>query len=120
MNTLSTYIKDIRALHKDVIVKDMNFGERQLSSGIILRSDDAKNEGIRPRWGKVLCVGPDQKDIRPEQWILVSHGRWSRGIKINLNGEDLVVRRIDINDVLLVSDDEPTADDNLSMSVNSQ
>ena len=41
-----------RALRDDVIVEDMEFGERKLSSGIIMLSDDGKGYGIRPRWAK--------------------------------------------------------------------
>ncbi len=44
----------IRAIHDHVIVTGMNFSERKTSSGIILRSDDGKSHGIRPRWGQEL------------------------------------------------------------------
>ena len=38
---------------------------------------------------------------------MVSHGRWSRGFKVEKDGVELEVRMIDENDILLVSDDEP-------------
>lgn len=97
-----------------VIVRDMNFGERQLSSKIILTSDDGKSSGVRPRWAKVFCVGPEQQDIKEDQWVLVAHGRWTRGSDIDLNGEIMTIRRIDPKDVLIVSDEEPSADDIIS------
>ena len=38
---------------------------------------------------------------------MVSHGRWSRALKVKKSGVELEVRMIDENDILLVSDDEP-------------
>jgi hypothetical protein len=38
---------------------------------------------------------------------MVAHGRWSRALKVKKDGEELEVRMIDENDILLVSDDEP-------------
>ena len=55
---------NFRALRDDVIVEEMAFKERTLSSGIILLDDDAKGHGIRPRWGKVYSVGRKQKEIK--------------------------------------------------------
>lgn len=107
-------IKNIRPLRDHVIVRDMNFGERQLSSKIILMGDDGKSSGVRPRWAKVFRVGPEQQDINVDQWVLVAHGRWTRGSKIELDGEIVTVRRIDPKDVLIVSDEEPAADDVIS------
>ena len=107
-------IKDIRPLKDNVIVRDMNFGERQLSSKIILPSDDGKSSGVRPRWAKVFRVGPEQHDIEVGQWVLVSHGRWTRGSDVDLDGETMTIRRIDPKDVLIISDEEPSADDIIS------
>ena len=90
----------IRAIQNHVLVTDMNFDERVTDSGIVLMGDDQKSTGIRPRWGKVVAVGHEQKDITVGQYVLVKHGRWTRGIDIG--GE--VVRRIDTDDVLVVSD----------------
>jgi co-chaperonin GroES (HSP10) len=109
-------ISEIRALRDHVLVADMNFSERTLASGIVLAGDDAKTSGIRPRWAKVYAVGPEQKDILVGQWILVAHGRWTRGIKIDINGETMTLRRVDTNDILLISDEEPT-DENFSTAI---
>jgi co-chaperonin GroES (HSP10) len=103
-------IKAIRPLHDHVIVESMNFSERKTAAGLILRSDDAKLEGIRPRWGRVYAVGSKNTQVKPGQWVLVSHGRWTRGIKIN-DGVDHVIRRVDNNDILAVSDEQPSDDD---------
>ena len=107
-------IKSIRALDDHVLVADMNFKERITTSGILLLNDDGRTAGIRPRWAKVYAIGPDQEDIKVGQWILVAHGRWTRGVKIEDKGGEHVIRRIDPNDILLLSDEEPTGDDTIS------
>jgi hypothetical protein len=106
-------VDNLRALNDHVLVADMNFKERKLSSGIYLLNDDGRGAGIRPRWAKVYATGPEQQDIKVGQWILVAHGRWTRGVKIEDTIGEVIIRRIDHNDILLVSDDEPS-DDGLS------
>lgn len=101
-----TKVEGIRPLNDVIIVSDMAFEERVLSSGIILRNDTGKSVGIRPRWGRVYAVGPLQKDVQPGQWICVTHGRWSRGITIEDPEGVKTIRRVDPKDVLLVSDEE--------------
>ena len=85
----------------------MHFGERKSAGGIILMDDDGTEGGIHPRWAKVYAVGNQQEDVTVGQWVMVSHGRWSRGFKVKKDGVELEVRMIDENDILLVSDDEP-------------
>jgi hypothetical protein len=109
-------VTSIKALNNHVLVADMNFKERQLSSGIYLLNDDSRTAGIRPRWAKVYATGPEQQDIQIGQWILVSHGRWTRGVTIEDTSGEVTIRRIDPNDILLVSDSEPS-DDSLSSAV---
>jgi co-chaperonin GroES (HSP10) len=101
----------IRALHDHVIISDMNFGENKTAAGIVLRSDNAKSHGVHPRWGKVYCVGPEQNEIQVGQWILIEHGRWTRGIKINDGDSEKTIQRVDLNGILAVSDEEPSAED---------
>lgn len=105
-------IKKFTPLHDSVIVTEMNFEERKISTGIVVVSDDGKNSGIRPRWGKVYAIGPEQKDVQVGQFVLVAHGRWTRGIKIEDDHGQHTVRRIDINDILAISD-EPVVDDTM-------
>lgn len=102
-------INGIRPLHDSVIVKDMNFEERMTSSGLIIVKDDGKNSGIRPRWAEVYAIGPDQQEIKVGQWVCVAHGRWTRGVKIQDETGEHTIRRVDNNDILLVSD-EPVSD----------
>lgn len=92
----------VQAIHKDVIVQDMYFGERVVN-GIVLMSDNKKDDGIRPRWGKVYAVGPKQKEVQAGQWILIRHGRWSRGVTLtNTDGEEVVIRKVDPADMLMI------------------
>jgi co-chaperonin GroES (HSP10) len=107
-------------LHDNVIVKDMNFTGRKLSSGILLLGDDAKTSGIRPRWAKVYAVGPEQKDVAPGQWIMVEHGRWSRGLEVEVDGEEFTIRRVDPECIIFVSDEEPDHDDTISSAVQAE
>lgn len=95
------------ALNNDVLVEQMRFDERITQSGLILRNDNGTSLGIRPRWGKVYAVGPDQKDVKPGDWILVAHGRWTRGLEIEDEIGEKIIRKIDPNDILLVADELP-------------
>jgi hypothetical protein len=112
-------IEGLVALHDHIIVKDMSFSGRKLSSGILLLGDDLKTDGIRPRWAEVYCVGPDQQDIQPGQWILVEHGRWTRGSKVKINGEEMIIRRVDPSCVIFISNEQPN-DDNISTAIDAQ
>jgi co-chaperonin GroES (HSP10) len=113
-------ISNLTPLGDNVIVANMNFGSRQLSSGIIMLGDDAKTDGIRPRWAMVFAVGPDQQDVKPGQWVLVEHGRWTRGCVIEMQGTEMVIRKIDKNAILLVSDETPNFDDMISGAVHAE
>ena len=113
-------VNKIRALRDHIIVSEMNFKERLTTSGIYIPSDDMKSTGIRPRWAQVYATGPAQQDITVGQWILVAHGRWTRGIDIE-DGElahKRTIRKIDPKDILLVSDRaERPQDDTQSTAV---
>jgi len=105
-------IKSLTPLHDGIIVSDMSFNERYSAAGIFIPSDDALVQGVRPRWGKVYSVGPEQADITVGQWVCVAHGRWTRGAKIKDSTGEHTVRRVDPKDILLVSD-EPIVDETL-------
>lgn len=90
-------------LHDGVLVRQMKFDQVTTAGGIIIPGDDGELRGIHPRWAEVVSVGHKQKDVVVGDWILVAHGRWSRGF--NLNGE--TVRTVDPKDILMVSDEEP-------------
>jgi len=110
-------IKALTPLRNHVIVTDMNFKGRQLSSGILLLGDDGKTDGIRPRWARVYAVGPEQTEIRVGQWVLIEHGRWTRGMEVEINGVEMTLRRADPDCIIFASDEEPDTDDNISTAV---
>jgi hypothetical protein len=98
----------------------MEFDTRISQGGIIIPNDNGTSLGIRPRWGRVYAVGPKQTDVTVGQWIMVAHGRWTRGIDINDGAGEhkRTIRKIDPNDILLVSDSpERPRDDTHSEAV---
>ena len=91
-----------------ILVKDMEFGEERTKSGIIVQSLNGKLEGIKARWGCVWATGPEVTDVKVGDWICVAHGRWTRGIKLHdHDGSEITIRRIDNDEILLVSDQRP-------------
>lgn len=112
----ATKVNKLTALNDSIIVSDMSFDERITHGGIVLPNDDMKSAGIRPRWGKVYAVGPKQREIQVGQYILISHGRWTRGIKIDDGNGEKVIRKVDNKDILLVSDN-PVNDSTMSDKV---
>ena len=108
---------EIKPLRDSVIVTDMDFNDRKLASGILLLGDDGKTDGIRPRWARVYAIGPEQQDVSVGQWVLVEHGRWSRGLKIIRDGEEIVIRRADPQAIIFASQDKPDNIDTISTAV---
>jgi co-chaperonin GroES (HSP10) len=101
----------LKPLHDKVFVTDMNFGESKTKSGIVLTSDDGKSSGLHPRWGRIIFIGEDQKDVKPGQWILIQHGRWTRAISYETDsGEEIKIHMVDNEGILLVSDEKPEED----------
>jgi co-chaperonin GroES (HSP10) len=99
--------EQLHPLNDSVIVDEMLFDERFTNSGIVLLSDNGKSTGIRPRWGRVYAVGPDQQDVQVGEWVCVAHGRWTRGIDIEDETGKHTLRRVDPKDILLTSDERP-------------
>lgn len=102
---MKLYDTEVKAIKDHIIVADMDFGEQVTRGGIIRLEDDGKDTGIRPRWGKVYSVGPEQEDVKVGEWVLVAHGRWTRGMELVKNDKTITLRRIDNNDILIVSDE---------------
>ena len=94
----------LRAIADKVLVHNMHFGGQTLASGIILRDDDKKSEGIKPRWAQVYSIGPRANlDVKVGQWVLVGHGRWTRGVNIEDANGPQTIRAVDPKDCMLVS-----------------
>ena len=95
-------------LHDNVFVTDMNFDEQVTATGIVIPSDDGKDAGIKPRWGRVYAVGHEQQDVKVGEWILVEHGRWTRAIKVvDEDGSERKIFRVDTNCILISADEPP-------------
>jgi co-chaperonin GroES (HSP10) len=106
----------LETIHDNVLITNMNFEEQVSAGGIIIQSDNGKTEGIKPRWGQVYKIGPEQHDVKVGDWILIEHGRWTRGIQVEqANGEIATVRRVETKAIIAVSDHLPS-DINLGKS----
>lgn len=99
----------IRPLRDKVIIHNMNFGEQITASGIYIPTDNGKEHGVKPRWGQVFAKGPDNDDpYSVGDWVLVEHGRWTRGSEYETtDGTIHTIRMIDNNAVLMWSDIDP-------------
>jgi co-chaperonin GroES (HSP10) len=100
----------LKPLHDKVLVKDMDFGEQKSASGIVILDDNGKDRGIHPRWAKVYSVGPEHKDeYSVGDWILVEHGRWTRGIEFDdgTTEKPFTLRMVDTKCVMMWSKEKP-------------
>ena len=105
---LNTLNGTLRPIGNRVIVSDMYFGEQKTASGLIIRNDDGETRGIYPRWGRVHSKGPDnQDDYAVGEWVLVEHGRWTRGIKIDEGNGEVELRMVEAESILAYSNEKP-------------
>lgn len=98
----------LNPLRNNVFVSDINFDEDKTESGIVLKSDNGKGEGIKPRWGKVWAVGPTQTEYKVGDWILMEHARWTREFQYeNEDGSVTKLHMADLKGIMLVADEKP-------------
>ena len=80
-------MKTLSPIGNKIILTNMDTGFKKLNG--IIHLDDSTAEsgdrGIRPRWAEVYAVGPEQKDVRVGDWVLMQHGRWSQGQDLRLS-----------------------------------
>jgi co-chaperonin GroES (HSP10) len=100
---------DITPLYDRVLVRDMHFGDTTTNGGIIVLSDDGKDRGIKPRWGQVVKKGRDNDEpYSPGDWILVEHGRWTRGFDVEFEDGDVAnCRIVEAKSVMLWDTERP-------------
>jgi co-chaperonin GroES (HSP10) len=99
---------DVKPIKNRVLVSDMYFGEQKTKSGLIISNDDGTSRGIYPRWAKVYAKGPTNEDIYSVgDWILIEHGRWTRGVDIDNGNEELTIRMVEAESVLAYSKEKP-------------
>jgi co-chaperonin GroES (HSP10) len=101
-------LSQIKPVQAHILVRDMNFGEQYTAGGIYIPSDDGKSEGIKPRWCRVCVIGKDQTSVKGGDWIMVEHGRWTRGIEVeDDDGTVISIRRVEEEAILMCSDERP-------------
>ena len=100
----------VRAIHADVLVTNMHFGETKTAGGIIIQSDDAKAHGVKPRWAQVYAKGPENNDpYKVGDWILIEHGRWTRKIEIeDEQGKKIDLQKVEVESILAWQDEAPS------------
>jgi co-chaperonin GroES (HSP10) len=98
-------------IRDNILITDMEFGETQTKGGLVLLSDDGKAEGVKHRWGRVWAIGPQQKEVKVGEWILLEHGRWTRGVTVvEADGTEIIIRRADLKAILAVAGEKPAED----------
>ena len=87
--------------------------EKTSKGGIIMKEKDATEAAVRPRWFKVYSVGSGIDWIKEGEYVMVAHGRWSNGLKID---ENLKLYLIDNEECLAVNDTNPMDNNNIQIS----
>ena len=106
---MTTITGNITPIRDHVLVEEMYFGDQRTATGIIIMSDDGKSSGVKPRWGKVYAVGPEQEDVTVGDWIFIEHGRWTRGFDLELeDGTIKTLRKVDNAAIMMISDEKPS------------
>ncbi len=102
-------VNSVSAVGNRVLVTDMYFGEQKTTGGLIITADDGKTRGIYPRWARVYAKGPENKDdYTIGNWVLVEHGRWTRGIKVETPTEGSIeIRMVEAESILAYSEEKP-------------
>lgn len=105
---------EVIPLDDDILAIEMETGSHVLASGLIISDDNGKNRGIRPRWAKVYKVGKNVTDVKPDEWILIDHGRWTYRhiVEVEKNGElvEIHLQKIDPSGIMIVTDENPEND----------
>lgn len=91
---------EIEPIDDHIIVCNIDTVSERVQRGIILLNEDTTDRGIRPRWAEVYKVGPNQNDVEPGEWVLIEHGRWTRGVCLS---DGNTYRKIDPSAILAVS-----------------
>jgi hypothetical protein len=100
----------IKPLANRVLAELMGLEQKVTASGIIIQGENGKDRGIRPRWARVRLVGEGIDWVKPGQYVLVAHGRWSRQFNCEHEGEKMKLVHLDNNECLIVTDEEPMDD----------
>ena len=101
-------MKTFKTLRDKIIVVDLEHGEKKNKSGLIIADDStvdgAGQRGIKARWARVYAVGPEQHDVKVNDWVLLDHGRWTQGQNIDLGDGEFKFWMPDPNGILGVAE----------------
>ena len=78
-------------------------GYKKTSSGLLLNDKDGDVNAIRPRWFQVKSVGERVDFVAEGQYVLVAHGRWSKGMELG----DEKIYLLDNEEILGTSETNP-------------
>jgi co-chaperonin GroES (HSP10) len=93
---------------KDKVAGKMidGFGIKKTAGGLLINEKDGVETSIRPRWFQVTHIGDENTDFKVGDYILVAHGRWTRGFTID-NSDDSKYYVVDLDEILGISDKNP-------------
>jgi hypothetical protein len=114
----------VRPTHDGVFIDivDRSVTQKDLGGGKVLHliSDDSfegphntmshTHPGIRPRWARVLGVGPDvnEDDVKVGDLVLCDTLKWGRKFPLGRDGLEIVYMwRISVGDILMVNAESP-------------
>lgn len=100
----------VRAIKDNILCTDADFGDQVTNSGIVIKSNIEKSQGIASRWFKVFEVGPDVVGLTPGEWVLVEYGRWTDGFDMQddrLPEGKAKVWKVDPKGCLATSEEKP-------------
>ena len=104
----------VKAMRNKILAEMIDDPGEEITTagGIILLSKDGTEEAVRPRWFKVYSLGEDIDWLTEGAYVLVDHGRWSNGIKVD---EELKVYLLDNKDCLMISEENPMLNNNIQI-----
>ena len=78
---------EIKAIESNIIfqfVEDVTQTRfiNSTASGLIINSEDG-NQNMSPRWAKAVNVGPDVREVKDGNYILIEAGKWTTAFRIN-------------------------------------
>lgn len=103
----------IRAINDNILCTEGDFGDQVTESGIVIKSNAGKSQGITARWFKIFECGPDvDREIsrRTGWWVLVAYGRWTEGVEVDderLPDGKAKIWKVDPNGCLALSEEKP-------------
>ena len=79
---------EIQCLPNSMYVEKIEFGERQLKSGLYVPQEHMDYQGrfVRPRWAKVKYKADNINYINVGDWCLIKHGNWSLSMLMTIKG----------------------------------